>query len=149
LIQGVVYLLAENLKAHSTAESQAASALEELQQIFEGMRRRLAESPAFLIVITELALRARRDPAIDKIGKQRDDFWSRRLWGIIERGVSEGVFRPNIHLDATVIALMAQLKGIAQHAAMRKRKPGELDAMVSEIAAQVEHWLVCRGEKPL
>jgi hypothetical protein len=38
---------------------------------------------------------------------------------------------------------VAQIKGIAYHAAMGKRKPGEVDAMVSEIGKQVEHWLTC------
>jgi AcrR family transcriptional regulator len=144
LIKGVTDFLMECLKAPpEPAPSPPGNALEELRQTFEGTRRRLIADPAFFVVITELALRSRRDAAIDRIGQQRDDFWSRRISDMIERGISEGLFRRDIHIESTTIALMAQLKGIAHHAAMRKRRPGEIDAIVSAIAAQVEHWLIC------
>jgi TetR/AcrR family transcriptional regulator, regulator of cefoperazone and chloramphenicol sensitivity len=145
LIKGVTDFLMERLKAPpEPPPSPPANAIEELRQTFERSCRRLTADPSYFVVITELALRARRDSAIDRIGQQRDDFWSRRITGMIERGISEGLFRPDIHIESTTIALMAQLKGIAHHAAMRKRRPGEIEAVVSTIAAQVEHWLICR-----
>jgi AcrR family transcriptional regulator len=144
LIKGVTDFLMERLKAPAgEPQSPPASALEELRQTFEVTRRRVTSDTSFFIVITELALRSRRDAAIDQIGRQRDDFWSRRITGIIERGISEGVFRRDIDIESTAVSLMVQIKGIAHHAAMRKRRPGEIDALVSTIAAQVEHWLTC------
>jgi len=154
LIQGVTDYLMERLKAPPGAphpgaphlgapHSPPASALEELRQTFDSTRRRVTTDTRFFIVITELALRSRRDAAIDRIGRQRDDFWSRRITGIIERGVAEGVFRRDIDIESAAVSLMVQIKGISHHAAMRKRRPGEIDALVSTIAAQVEHWLTC------
>ncbi len=147
LIQGVVDFLMDGLRT-PPATQPAANALEELRQMFEGARRRMEEDPSFFIVITELALRAKRDPAIDRIGELRDNFWARRLAGILERGIEEGVFRHDLNKDATTTALMVQLKGIAHHAAMRERKPGEIDSIVSEIAAQVEYWITAGKAQP-
>ena len=142
LIQGVVDFLMERLKTPPAQPAEpAANALEELRQMFEGVRRRIGEDPSFFVVITELALRAKRDPAIDRIGEQRDNFWERRIAGILERGIREGVFRRNLDKDVTATALMVQMKGVAHHAAMRKRKAGEIDSIISELAAQVECWI--------
>jgi AcrR family transcriptional regulator len=144
LIQGVVDSMMERLKTpQGRAEEPARNALEELRQMFAGARDRLTEDPSFFVVITELALRARRDPAINRIGEQRDNFWVRHLTGILERGIAEGVFRSDLDREATAAALMVQMKGIAHHAAMRKREPGEIDAILSGVAVQVEHWLTC------
>ena len=123
---------------------QPKNALEELRQMFAGMRQRLMEDPSFFVVITELALRAKRDPVIEKIGEQRDDFWSRRVTGILKRGVAQGIFRANLDVKVTAMALMTQIKGMSHHAAMRERDPSEIDAIVVTVAAQVEHWLTCR-----
>lgn len=142
LIQGVVDLLMERLRTPPAQPFQPApNALEELRQMFEGARSRIGEDPSFFVVITELALRAKRDPAIDRIGEQRDNFWERRIAGILERGMKEGVFRRDLNKNATATALMVQMKGIAHHAAMRERKAGEIDSIISELAAQVECWI--------
>lgn len=149
LIGGVVDFLRERLESPvAPPKTPPRNALEELRQEFEDTRHRLAQSPSFFIVITELALRAKRDLVVDKIGKQRDDFWARRLSAIVERGLAEGIFRPDLDVHATVASLMTQFKGISHHATMRKRKPGEIDLIVSEIAAQVEHWLTCPAPRP-
>jgi hypothetical protein len=63
--------------------------------------------------------------------------------------VAQRVFRSDVNVQATAAALMAQIKGIAHHAAMREREPGEIDAILSTVAAQVEHWLTCRARNPL
>jgi len=48
------------------------------------------------------------------------------LSSIIGRGVEQGVFRQDINVEATVTALMAQIKGIGYHATLGKRKRGGL-----------------------
>jgi AcrR family transcriptional regulator len=145
LIQGVVDFLMEGLKTPLASPDQGGGALSELRELFENTRRRLARNPAFFIVSTELALRARRDPVVDKIGKGRDDFWARHITAVLKRGMAEGVFRRNLDVNTTVTALMAQLKGISHHATMRKRRRGEVKGALAEISAQVEHWLTCPG----
>jgi serine/threonine protein kinase len=74
----------------------------------------------------------------------RDDFWRLHLSSIIERGVEQGVFRQGINVNATVTALIAQMKGIGYHATLGKRRRGEVDQAIAEIGRQVEHWLECR-----
>ena len=73
---------------------------------------------------------------------QRDNFWQRRIEGILERGVAEGVFRRKLDCETVALAIMVQCKGVAQHAAMRHRKARELTALVEEIARQVETRVV-------
>jgi hypothetical protein len=108
--------------------------------MFAGMRQRLTEDPSFFVVITELALPAKRHPIIREIGEHRDDFWSRRVTGI---GGAQGVFRTNLDVDATALGFMTQIKGMSHHAAMRERHPSGIDAIVATVAAQVDHWLTC------
>lgn len=142
LIVGVVEYLTERLRSPQVREErQAQNALDELRQMFKSTRKRVKQDTSFFVVITELALRARRDPAIDRIGMQRDNSLALQIADVLKKGVKEGIFRQDLDLDTTAIALMVQIKGVAHHAAMRKRKPGEIDSIISEIAAQVEHWL--------
>jgi hypothetical protein len=82
-------------------------------------------------------------PAIDKMEKSRDGFWRDHLSSIIRRGIDQGVFRQGINVEATVTALMAQIKGIGYPATLGKRRRGEVDQAIAEIARQVEHWLEC------
>lgn len=148
LIEGVVQSMMEQLKAPAAAPKEPANALDELRQLFASARIRLNQDPSFFIVITELALRSRRDPAINSIGEQRDRFWERDLTSILERGVAQRIFRRDLDSAAVAASLMAQLKGVAHHAAMRERHPGEIDTILAQIAAQVEHWLTCANAQP-
>jgi AcrR family transcriptional regulator len=147
LIEGVTELLGERLQASQVRGDEPApgNALEEMRQMFEGLRRRLTQDPSFFIVITELALRARRDPAVESIGERRDRFWERRLTRILMRGMEEGVFRADLEVPCAVLALMAQMKGLAQHAAMRDRPAAEIAMMLKTVADQAEGWLTTAG----
>jgi AcrR family transcriptional regulator len=115
LIQGVVSHLTGQLKKNRGLPKDApTTAREELRLEFEGVRELLRKQPKLFVVLTELSLRGLRDPVIDKIGKNRDDFWRVHLSSIIERGVEQEVFRQNINVEVTVTALMAQIKGTTQ-----------------------------------
>jgi len=145
LIQAVVHRLTAELKLPRARPKDApASARDELRLEFAGVRELLRTHAKLFVILTELALRALRDPAIKKIGENRDDFWRGHLSGIIERGIAQGVFRPDIDVEGTVTTVMVQIKGIGYHATMAKRKPGEVDGAIAEIAAQVDHWLTCK-----
>lgn len=142
LIQGVVSRATGELKLQRVhPKKPPANALDELRLELEGVRQLLRVHPSLFIVLTELALRAQRDPVVRKIGQDRDDFWRGHLSGIIERGIAQGLFRPDIDVYATVTALMMQVKGIGYHATMAKRRPGEVDKAMAVIIAQVEQWL--------
>ena len=142
LIQGVVNRMTSELRLQrAEGKEPPTSARDELRLEFEGVRQLLRAEPKLFIVLTELSLRARRDPAVRKIGENRDNFWRGHLSSIVEKGIAQGAFRPDIDVEATVTAFMMQVKGIAHHATMAKRKPGEVDKAITLIAAQVDHWL--------
>jgi len=146
LIRGVVSHLTGELKKNRGLPKDApATARDELRLEFDDIRELLRKQPKLFVVLTELSLRGLRDAVIDRMGRYRDDFWRVHLSSIIGRGIEQGVFRQNINVEATVTSLMAQIKGIGHHATMGKRKRGEVDQAIAEIARQVEHWLVCGG----
>jgi len=146
LIQGVVGHLSEELrKTRGLPKNAPTTAREELLLEFEDVRELLRAQPELFVVLTELSLRGLRDPVINKMEERRENFWRVHLSSIIGRGIEQRVFRQNIDVGATVMALMAQIKGIGYHATMGKRKRGEVAQAIAEIARQVEHWLVCGG----
>ncbi len=149
LIRGVSDFLTQRLQGQREAKqaAPATNAIDELRQLFADLRRRLLEDTSFFIVITELALRAKRDPMVNLIGEERDQFWGQRVKAILERGVAEGVFRSDLDIDAAANALMVQVKGIAHHAAMRQRPPEEIEATVATVASQVELWLTSAPQR--
>lgn len=144
LIQGVVSHLTEELKKTRRHPSDVAmTARQELSLEFRDLRDLLLEQPRLFIVLMELSLRGLRDPAINKMEAKRDGFWRQHLSSMIRRGIEQGVFRRSIRVEPTVTALMAQIKGIGYHATLGKRRRGEVDQAIAEIAQQVEHWLGC------
>lgn len=142
LIQEVVNHLTEELKKRRhRPKAVPATAREELRLEFEDVRALLHAHPKIFIVLTELSMRGLHDPFISKMDQTRDRLWREHLSGIIGRGIEQGLFRKDINLEATVTALMGQIKGIGYHATLGKRKRDEVDEMITEIARQVEHWL--------
>ena len=142
LIQGVFsHLTGELSKRRHRPKDVPPTAREELQLEFKDVRELLHTQPKLFIVLTELSLRGLREPVINKMEKSRDNFWRDHLSGIIARGVEQGVFRQDINVEATVTALMAQIKGIGYDAILGKRKRDEVDQAITEIERQVEHWL--------
>ena len=147
LIQGVVSHLMEELKKTSPGPSDVPrTALQELRFEFDDVRKLLRAKPKLFVVLVELSLRGLRDPAINKMEQRRDHFWFEHLSGIIRRGIEQGMFRRDIELEPAVTALMAQFKGIGYHAALGKRKGRDIDQTITEIARQVEHYLVCGSD---
>lgn len=146
LIQGVVSHLTEELKKTRRHPSDVVmTARQELSLEFRDLRDLLLEQPRLFIVLMELSLRGLRDPAINKMEAKRDGFWRQHLSSMVRRGIEQGVFRRGIRLEPTVTALMAQIKGIGYHATLGKRRRGEVDQAIAEIAQQVEHWLGCEN----
>lgn len=142
LIQGVVSHLTEELRKRRHRQKDVpATAREELRVEFEDVRELLHKHPELFIVLTELSLRGLREPVIRKMEKNRDNFWRDHLSGIVGRGVEQGVFRRDVNVEATVTALMAQIKGIGYDATLGNREREEVDRAITEIERQVEHWL--------
>jgi AcrR family transcriptional regulator len=145
LIMGVVKQLGEQVqRTPGRPKDRPVTALEELRLEFESMGNLLQKRPETFVVLTELSLRAMRDPVMEKVTKTFDDSWRQHLSEIIRLGMKEKSFRQDIDVDAMVVALMAQIKGIGFHAVTGKLKRGQVKQLVDQAADQVVRSLELR-----
>ncbi len=111
---------------------------------FTDIRIRLKEAPDQLVVLTELFVRAARDPAIARILSYLDQGWRGHLISIFDAGIADKTFRSDLGSEATANSMMSQLRGLGYHS---KLDPVELDALIDHIGNQIEHW-VCVPAAP-
>jgi len=148
LIRGVVRLLVEEMRKDRSAPRKITqNAIEELRREFEDLEHVLEEFPTFFIVLTEIALRARRDKSIAKIVADRNQFWHGRLEKLLERGIAQGVFTAKFSIEAVIASLMVQIKGIAHHVSLSPGGRDDLSVIVTEIADQVVLRLTAPGKR--
>lgn len=138
LIQAVVDHLMKELSTHRSPAGDSASALERLRSEFSDIRARLKQSPEQLVVLTELAMRAWRDPAIARILGYLDEGWRNHLVSILQQGIEEKAFRSDLDLPATAMALMVQLRGLGYNL---HSGPAALEELIDHIALETEHWV--------
>ena len=142
LIQEVVGYLAQEFSINRAPGPQAAalSPLEELRREFADVRFRVGAMPEMFVVLAELTIRSRRDPAIARILHALFDGWRDYLVSLLTRGVAEGAFRPDLDIEATARTIMAQLTAIG-YQVLGPSGDVEVDRLVADLAAQTEHWL--------
>jgi AcrR family transcriptional regulator len=147
LIQGVVDHLVQDLETNRASGNKNGrqTALDELRTEFEDIRVRLHESPEQFIVLSELAIRSWRDPSIAEMFKRLDDGWYAHLEALLKRGIEQGLFRKDLHVGPCARAIMVALRGIGYQSRLPRR---QLDALLSELAAQTEHWIGARLLRP-
>lgn len=138
LIQGVVEHLMLELRSSRAQPRNPSSALELLRAEFDDIRHRLKESPEQLVVLTELAVRSWRDPAIARILEYLDERWRGHLVSILKAGIAEGSFRPDLDIPSTANSMMSQLRGLGY---LGKFDPKQMDTLVAHIARQTEYWV--------
>ena len=140
LIQSVVEHLMQDLQTNrcDQGNSEDRTALDELRTEFADIRVRLHESPEQFIVLSELAIRSWRDPTIAEMFKRLDDGWYAHLEALLKRGIEQGLFRKDLDVGSCARAIMVALRGIGYQSRLPRRK---LDALLSELAAQTEHWI--------
>ena len=137
LIQGVVEHLLREFQISRVPRPATPTPLEEVRLEFEDMRRRLHAEPELMVVLIDLAARARRDPTVAKLLGQLDDTWRAYLAALLRRGVAQGAFRPDLDPWPAATALMAQFKGLAIQS-LGQSDPMLTDALVDELLTQVE-----------
>jgi hypothetical protein len=93
------------------------------------------------IVLNELSVRSLRDPALARILAYLENGWRSYLVSILQRGIRQGVFRPDLDLEATATAIMAQMRTIA-YEGLIKPDEAQLDRLVSQFVALMERSLV-------
>ena len=142
LIQEVVGYLAQEFSINRAPGPSAAalSPLEELRREFADARYRVRAMPEMFVVLAELTIRSRRDPAIARILHALFDGWREQLVSLLTRGVAEGAFRPDLDVEATARTIMAQLTAIG-YQVLGPSGDVEVDRLVADLAAQTEHWL--------
>lgn len=138
LIQGVVEHLMRELQTSRAGMDTTPSALDRLRAEFTDIRVRLREAPEQLVVLTELAVRAWRDPAIAQLLHYLDQGWRGHLISILQQGIAENEFRSELDVTTTANTLMTQLRGLGYQG---KLDAAELDRLVEHIALQTEHWV--------
>jgi len=83
-----------------------------LRAHFEGIRRLSREEPELFAVMGELALRARRDPAIAAIVGETDAVWHSTLRGLIRRAKADGAIDPHVDPSDAAAVIVETLKGV-------------------------------------
>ena len=107
--EALVALVAESIRnafkdqAHRRSRA-GKTALQLLRMEFEDYAETLTETPELIVVIAELAERARRDNEIAAIMSPIGAFWRHQFVEILHLGVSDGSFRSDI--DPTAGALI-------------------------------------------
>ena len=142
LIQEVVGYLAQEFSIDRAPVPSAAalSPLEELRREFADARYRVRAMPEMFVVLAELTVRSRRDPAIARVLHTLFDGWRAYLVSLLTRGVAEGAFRPDLDVEATARTIMAQLTAIG-YQVLGPSGDVEVDRLVADLATQTEHWL--------
>ena len=141
LIGGLAeYLAFQFVNLHAPAVPAGRSpALDRLRQEFADARYYRRERPDLLTVMQELLLRAQRDPAIKSIMDPLIYHWRAGIEDMIENGIREGVFRPNL-VPVVAAALIASTMWGSMSVSVGIEV---MDGVLEEI----ERWLVLSSGK--
>jgi AcrR family transcriptional regulator len=144
LIRGLAEYLASLFgSVHAPPVSPTRSAaLDRLRQEFADARFYRLERPDLLVVIQELMLRAHRDPAVRSIIAPLTYHWRAGLQQLIEEGISERVFRPDLVPVVAATLVASAISGAINFTV----GPEVLDSIFREI----EQWLIIsqKNKKP-
>jgi AcrR family transcriptional regulator len=139
LVQAVVADLIDQFRsARSSHPPTDTSATELLRLEMQDVRTRVLAAQEQLTVLTELAIRARRDPEMARIVRRLDVGWHRQLTGILQHGKDSGEFRREIDPASAATAIMTQLRGLGY---LPQSRPAAVLSIFDQIEAQVEAWL--------
>jgi len=109
------------------------TALDRLRQEFADSRFYASERPEMVVVMQELALRARRDPAVAAVVEPLKRYWRASIAETVQAGLDEGVFNPGLDPEAAAGVIAAALWGVAT----LPLDPGERE----HVYAAIEQWL--------
>lgn len=148
LIQAVVTQLAQDFRTPLPGlDDPDTSALEELRREFADIQYWVRTTPETFLVLSELTVRSRRDPAIARILHALLTGWHEYLVSILHRGIEEGTFRTDLDVDATALVIRTQLATIG-YQVVALHNAGDTDRLVHQLAKQTEYWLMASGDSP-
>jgi len=86
---------------------------EQLHTHLRTLGRLLKEDHELWAVMGELVLRAPRDPHLEHIVRETDEFWHRKLSELIRRAAAAGEIDPTLEVDDTAALIVVALKGVS------------------------------------
>jgi AcrR family transcriptional regulator len=112
----------------------APSPPDRLHAFFTNVTYQIRTTPEHFLVIDELFLQAQRDPVIQQLLHAEEE-WASYLTAILEDGMQQGVFVPNIPMTTIVHAIMTFCKGLP----LQMTSQAE-DA--AQVIQQFEQWVL-------
>jgi AcrR family transcriptional regulator len=132
LIQSVVeYVIARLSLAFADLSGTPA---EQLHAHLTRLHRLMQEEPALFVVLTEINLRAQRDPVLHYL-VQQENIWHERLVSILQAGVEQQNWPPDLDPTTTAAAIIALIEGASLWAAI-------LPDRAEHALRQLEQWLL-------
>jgi AcrR family transcriptional regulator len=86
---------------------------DQLRTHLRTLGRLLKEDHELWAVMGELILRAPRDPDLEHIVRETDEFWHRKLSELIARAAAAGQIDPALHIDDMATLIIVALKGVS------------------------------------
>ena len=135
LIQSVVAFCVHQLQVlQAPRATSTQTAGEHLRQRYlDDLAYQLREAPDLFLVLDELLLYARRDPAIHSSLSAAVTNWQRSMESLIAQEIAAGRFRQDLDVRSTALTLMSFCQGIGL---LLHIQPGDIDG----ILAQFSNW---------
>jgi len=105
MVQAVVLYVTQRLAQMATFTE--GTPMEQLRAHLHALQQCMQEEPALFVVLSEIGLRAQRDPAIRAIVQQQTEGWHALLTGILEAGIRQGDWPQDLDAEATASAIIA------------------------------------------
>ncbi len=141
LIQGVVDYLIDrfsSVNAPLAAGAQQDPA-EQVRQMFVDVQYQLQHMPDMFVVLTELHLHARRNPAVRASMNGMLQTWRDHVEGVCRAGIEQGLFPADLDIPRTATILMALTEGLTLRAIAGLEYP-PLEPIGTEMADWLTRW---------
>jgi hypothetical protein len=97
------------------------------------LRPRMREEPALFVALSEIGLRAQRDPAIHVAVQERVEAWHAFLVGILTAGIKQGSWPEELDVEAVASAIIALVQSVSLHSRL-------LPHGAEQAVKQLERW---------
>ncbi|MBO0778671.1 MAG: TetR/AcrR family transcriptional regulator [Ktedonobacteraceae bacterium] len=134
LIQAVVDSVIARLSLAFTNLS--GTPAEQLHEHLTRLHRLMQEESALFVVLTEINLRAQRDPVLHFLVEQ-ETLWHERLVGLLQAGVEQQNWPPDLDPSTTASAIISLVEGASLWATI-------MPSRAEQALSQLEHWLHTR-----
>ena len=110
LIRGVI---GHAMQRFTETMPREGSPVDQLRGHFRAIASLMKTDQQLWAVMGELVLRAPRDPELEHIFRQTDDFWHRTLRDLIQRCIQQGAVDSHIAVDDTTSLIIVAIKGLS------------------------------------